>query len=383
MLKQQLLRLQRYQQLVRGSVAGFSHAAAQQQFHPDLSPAGWHLGHCVYTEQYWIDEVARQQPLAAELRTLYVPEYAPKPERGKRLPTTEKLLAWAQEQQRLNLGKIEQLYTHRQSSRLLRRGYLIDFLIQHYAQHYETLCQIKVQQQKQLAETYQVHKTLHGHTATADMFELVAGEYSIGNTQSDRAYDNEHDRHPVELAGCDLTQQPVSNARYLAFMRAGGYEQSSLWSASGWHWRQTNSITRPDHWFQDTDGHWYGIDIDGPADLPANTAVTGLSYYEAEACARWLGGRLPHEHEWEAALRQGGLQKTGQAWEWCSNPLFPYPGFAAFPYDGYSMPYFDDAHFVMRGGSRYTQRVIKRPSFRNYFEADKRHQFAGLRVAFD
>ncbi|MEX2516451.1 MAG: SUMF1/EgtB/PvdO family nonheme iron enzyme [Gammaproteobacteria bacterium] len=383
MLKKLRLRLQRYQQLVLGSVAEFSHKAAQQQFHPDLSPAGWHLGHCVYTEQYWIDEVARRQPLAAELRTLYVPEYAPKPERGNRLPTREKLLAWAQEQQRLNLDKIEQLYTQKQSSRLLRRGYLIDFLIQHYAQHYETLCQIKVQQHQQLAANYRVNKPLHGNTITPDLYVLPAGIYEVGSTQSDRAYDNEHDRHQVKLAGCNLAQQPVSNAQYLAFMRAGGYEEAGFWSDNGWRWQQKNNIVRPDHWCQDADGRWYSIGIDGPADLPASGAVSGLSYYEAEACARWLGGRLPHEHEWETALRQGGLQKTGQAWEWCRNPLFPYPGFAAFPYDGYSMPYFDDAHFVMRGGSRYTQRVIKRPSFRNYFEADKRHQFAGLRVAFD
>jgi iron(II)-dependent oxidoreductase len=129
----------------------------------------------------------------------------------------------------------------------------------------------------------------------------------------------------------------------------------------------------------------------GAYDLPGDAAVSGISYYEAQAYVQWLKQtrpdsfadvRLPHEYEWEIARRLQLLEDCGQAWEWCSNTFHPYPGFQAFPYDRYSKAWFDGNHFTLRGGSLQTRPAIKRPAFRNFYNADKRHIFAGLRLAY-
>ena len=109
----------------------------------------------------------------------------------------------------------------------------------------------------------------------------------------------------------------------------------------------------------------------------------GISFHEAQAFSHWARARLPHEHEWEAAVKSEQLHNTGQVWEWCANTFHPYQGFSAFPYDEYSKPWFDDNHYVLRGASRHTRPEIRRASFRNFFNPDKRHIFAGLRLVFD
>lgn len=377
-----LSQLIRYQQQVLEFVAAEGADHYQQQFHPDLSPSGWHLGHCVFTENYWIREVIEEQPIDPDDRDLYVPEFSPKPKRGGRLPSFRPLLDWAQQQQRENLRRFTRL-TGRQHP-LLKAGYLGTFLIQHYAQHYETLCQVRAQRQLQHARPAAIRAPLKPSVPFAmATTELPAGEYSVGQANPKRPYDNEHPAHSVRLTGCRLAKQPASNADFLAFIQDGGYSRSELWSAAGWRWRRQQGIEHPCYWQRDEKGRWYGVGPGGTYRLRPGQPVYGLSYYEAAAFARWAGGRLPHEHEWEAAAALGLLEQKGQVWEWCANPFRPYDGFQAYPYDGYSLPYFDEAHFVLRGGSALTCRVIKRPSFRNYYEADKRHIFAGVRPAFD
>jgi len=164
---------------------------------------------------------------------------------------------------------------------------------------------------------------------------------------------------------------------------SGGYRNEALWSIDGRAWRSENSVAHPDHWRRDVAGNWYGHDAAGPLELSAQDPVYGVSYYEAEAYARWAGGRLAHEQEWEIAGRRTQLSATGKVWEWSSNAFYPYAGFTAFPYQGYSVPYFDNRHFTLKGGSRCSRGIIRRPTFRNYFEAGKRHHYAGIRVAYD
>ena len=106
------------------------------------------------------------------------------------------------------------------------------------------------------------------------------------------------------------------------------------------------------------------------------------TWNEANDFAKWAGGRLAHEYEWEIASQAGILHDTGIVWEWCRNVFFPYSGFTAFPYAGYSTPYYDGNHYTLKGGSVYTRTEIKRPTFRNYYQPDKNFLFAGIRLVF-
>lgn len=371
----------RYQQLVLDFVKADGADHYQQQFHPDLSPSGWHLGHCVFTENYWIREAIEGQPIDIDDRDLYVPEFSYKPVRGHQLPAFTDLVDWASREQRDNVGRLQRLRTPRHP--LLKAGYLGIFLVQHYAQHYETLCQVRSQRQLQ-QNGGRGWPLLAASKPAADAGRpLPAGRYAVGQPQAAKPYDNEHPRHTVTLPGCRIGRRPVSNSEYLAFMQAGGYDNPLYWSQAGWRWRQASDIDQPGYWRRDDRGRWFGIDIDGPHPLRPGQPIYGINQYEAAAFAAWAGGRLPHEHEWEAAARNGLLEQSGRVWEWCGNTFYPYAGFRAWPYDGYSLPYFDNRHFVLRGGSNHTRRVIKRASFRNYYEADKRHIFAGVRVVWD
>lgn len=379
-----LAQLARYQHRLLTLVETDGARHYQHQFHPDLSPSGWHLGHCVFTENYWIREVIEEQPIDDSDRDLYVPEFSPKPARGGRLPAFKHLLGWARRQQQENLQRFDRLISQRRRHPLLMRGYLGTFLVEHYAQHFETLCQVRAQRQLNHAIPDRMRRPLKPSVqAEFSTISLPAGDYLVGQHNPHRPYDNEHPAHHVHLESCRLATRPATNAAYLAFMQDGGYEAPEFWSAEGWRWRQRLAVTHPCYWRRDDSGNWYGIGPAGAHRLLPGMPVSGLSYYEATAFARWAGGRLPHEHEWEAAAAGGLLKQRGVIWEWCANPFRPYAGFRAYPYDGYSLPYFDEAHFVLRGGSRHTCRVIKRASFRNYYEADKRHIFAGVRPAFD
>ena len=138
----------------------------------------------------------------------------------------------------------------------------------------------------------------------------------------------------------------------------------------------------PDHWRRNPAGHWYGIGNRGPYALTGDDILHGISRFEAVAFATWAGGRLPHEHQWEVACRLQRLEQTGRAWEWCDNSFYPYAGFKPFPYEEYSTPWFDGQHYSLRGGSLHTRPAIKRPGFRNFYQPQMRHIFAGLRLVF-
>lgn len=377
------MELEDYQKLLLDQIEVFGEQNYAARYHRNLSPAGWHLGHCIYTESYWI----REQWLAIEtldhsLKNLFVPELSRKYERSERIGPYPELINWSRRMQKENLALISKYKRQAAGHALMQDNFIIHFLAQHYAQHYETLQMIRAQRLLHTDHDDQPDFTLKPQKTLYKYIEFSAGEYATGSDESWH-YDNEKPVFISPLCNFRISETPVSNAEYLCFMLDGGYDRPDTWTAEGWQWRTLNKITHPQYWQSSDARHWFLITPAGPEPIESHQAVHGISWHEAQAYARWMNARLPHEYEWEIANKAGKLKHTGQSWEWCHNPFHPYPGFYPFPYAGYSVPYFDNQHYTLKGGSRHTLDVIKRPCFRNYYEADKRHIFAGLRLAQD
>ena len=376
------LRLSR--ELVTALIEPLDDDSSRRQYHPDLSPLGWHLGHCTWVESHWLQAtIVGDDRYTRPVQALYTPADTPKSERGARLPALDALLQWTAALQAINDELLEAAPLRLLEHGLMQDNYLLYFLIQHYSQHYETMLMSLTQRACQADNgTCPDGIPLEAHVPDTTRVDVQPGHYRVGGTPPG-AYDNELPPQQVTLGPFSIARQPVSNSEYLAFMQDGGYRRAELWSEPGWQWQQQHTHSHPNHWRQDEAGNWYGIAARGAYRLAADEPVSGLSFHEAEACACWAGGCLPHEHQWEVACHLQLLEDTGRAWEWCGNHFYPYAGFHAFPYDGYSQPWFDDNHYSLRGGSLHTRPSIKRASFRNYYRPDRRHIFAGLRPVYD
>lgn len=372
------MRLRELREQVRQQLTGLSESDGRHQFHPELSPMAWHVGHSFFTEAYWVQEiVCGQGANTRHWHPLYLPEYSPKKQRGLKLPEAAELLAWTRKTETQTEHYWEQ--AARSGHSLLHNDYLQHFLIQHYAQHLETMAMVA--QQARLASTSVPASpaALQALTYEPEFIHLTAGRVNIGAQAQTGCYDNELGAHEQNIMAFELARRPVSNGHWLAFMQDGAYLRSSLWDAAGGAWLAHTQARHPQHWRAHPAGGWYCPDTQ--EQLATDAPVHGICWHEAMAFARWAGACLPHEYEWEYAARQNKLVDTGKVWEWCSNTLHPYPGFRAFPYDGYSKPWFDGRHRIARGASRHTRKEILRPSFRNFYPESHRHVFAGLRLA--
>jgi ergothioneine biosynthesis protein EgtB len=378
-----MIRLRAVQNKSRELFEGMNDTNYRLQFHKDLSALGWHLGHGFFIENYWLHEIIQgNDSLTQNSSQLFIPENCPKPERGPKLPKLKDLLSEMVRQQDINDLLLLEMTPPLSDHPLFKDEYIQNFIIQHYAQHYESMKmafnQIAIKNDK---GKYIPEAILTSCSLSKVKVSIAENEFTVGG-ELPYSYDNELPQHKIKLEAFNIAAHPVTNAEYLRFMEEGGYESEELWSKDGWLWRQKNKIHHPEHWAKNNYGQWYGIKQQGPFDLKASDSVYGLCFYEADAFAKWAQARLPHEHEWEAGVRSEKLHNTGKVWEWCGNTLFPYEGFKAFPYDEYSSPWFDGKHYVLRGASHHTRPDIRRASFRNFFNADKRHIFAGLRLVF-
>jgi ergothioneine biosynthesis protein EgtB len=224
----------------------------------------------------------------------------------------------------------------------------------------------------------------------------------IGDDGAGFSFDNERPRHRVLVAGFELATRLVSAGEYLEFIRDGGYRAPSLWLSDGWAEVQASGWAAPLYW-SEADGAVSLFTLGGRRLLDPAEPVCHLSYYEADAYARWAGARLPTEFEWEvaasepaaegaflesgalhprAAAADGPAQLLGDAWEWTASAYAPYPGFrpeegAAGEYNGKFM----SGQMVLRGGSCATPRSHIRTSYRNFFPPAARWQWSGLRLA--
>ncbi|MDH5728633.1 MAG: ergothioneine biosynthesis protein EgtB, partial [Gammaproteobacteria bacterium] len=228
-----------------------------------------------------------------------------------------------------------------------------------------------------------------------------AGLFDIGADESSFHYDNETPRHQSYLGGFGLASRLVTNSEYLEFMHDGGYENSALWLSDAWQWLRQNSIRSPLYW-RENEGQWMNYTLSGMQPLQMNEPVCHVSYYEADAFARWMGLRLPSEQEWEVLARQqkieGNFQESkryhpcaaqhsqlfGDCWEWTQSAYSAYPGYrpAAGAIGEYNGKFMCN-QMVLRGGSCVTPQSHIRASYRNFFYPKDRWQFSGIRLARD
>lgn len=207
--------------------------------------------------------------------------------------------------------------------------------------------------------------------------QVAAQRIQLGAPGAGFAFDNELQAHPVDVAAFAIDAQPVSWARYLPFVEAGGYEDLTWWSEDGRRWLAAQRIRFPLYlrwgaggWEQAAGGRWQRLRL--------QQAALHLSAHEAEAWCHWAGRRLPTEPEWECAARTQPAFRWGQAWEWTASVFAPYPGFAAHPYRDYSAPWFGTRR-VLRGACAATSPSLAHACYRNFFEAQRRDVYAGLR----
>jgi ergothioneine biosynthesis protein EgtB len=209
-----------------------------------------------------------------------------------------------------------------------------------------------------------------------------AGIAGIGAAGGGFCFDNEQPRHQVLLHPYALASRLVRNGEWRAFMADGGYRRPELWMAEGWDTARQAGWEAPLHWHH-RDGAWWQFGPGGLARLDDDAPVRHVSWYEADAFARWADARLPTEAELEAG-HASIAEFTGHVWQWTSSAYGPYPGFRPAPgaigeYNGKFMI----NQMVLRGGSMATPPHHTRPSYRNFFHPDKRWQFTGVRLARD
>jgi ergothioneine biosynthesis protein EgtB len=286
----------------------------------------------------------------------------------------------------------------------------VDFLVtlgmNHEQQHQELLLtDIKhLLAQNPLLPAYtELPRPAAGEAAPLRWIKGRAGIAEVGHAGTGFAFDNETPRHRTLIGAHALASRLVTNAEYREFIAGGGYTEPALWLSDGWATVVAEGWNRPLYWQEDLEQEFT---LGGLRPLDPATPVTHLSYFEADAFARWAGARLPTEFEWEAAAAQlpaeghfadsgalhprpadgaGGLQQVyGDAWEWTASPYAPYPGFR--PLAGSLGEYngkFMCSQVVLRGGSCATAAGHVRPSYRNFFYPGQRWQFGGMRLAKD
>ena len=211
---------------------------------------------------------------------------------------------------------------------------------------------------------------------------MPEGVHTIGHQGEGYCFDNEGPSHRVLIGPVRIARSLVTNGEWLAFMNDGGYANPMLWLSDGWTMVQNESWQAPGHW-QDCGGAWKQLTLAGLKPLNVAAPVTHVSYYEADAFARWAGKHLPTEQEWEVAARGNHLADPfGIVWQWTRSAYSPYPGFAAC--DGALGEYngkFMINQMVLRGSSLATPQGHSRVTYRNFFYPGARWQFSGLRLA--
>lgn len=396
-------------------VRGLSAEDQLAQSMPDASPTKWHLAHTT-----WFFETLLLKPYAdgyhafderfAYLFNSYYESLGnrhPRPQRGLLTrPGVEEVVAY---RHHVDTAIQDLLDRGDHSGKVLP---LLEIGLAHEEQHQELLLMdllhlfscnpLKPAYRSPLPEQQPAKPP-----GRARWLGIEGGIREIGHEGEGFAFDNEGPRHQVLIRPFRLASRPVTNGDWLGFIEDGGYSTPTLWLSDGWAALQVNGWEAPAYWTR-RDGGWNSFTLLGEMPIEEDAPVSHVSYYEADAFARWAGKRLPTEAEWEAAsaglpvdgndLGTGRLrpvagppghdtqlgQMFGDVWEWTASAYAPYPGFR--PADGALGEYngkFMANQMVLRGGACVTPAGHVRPSYRNFFYPHQRWAFSGLRLAED
>jgi ergothioneine biosynthesis protein EgtB len=354
---------------------------------PDASPVKWHLAHTTWFFETFILERFEPgfKPFHQAFRVLFnsyyngVGEKHPRPQRGLLTrPSRSDVLEY-----RHNVDK--------RMLALLERGIpdevsvLVGLGLQHEQQHQELILTdiLHLLSMNPLFPAYEPDAPLSATAGPLIWHEFAGGITHIGHESESFCFDNETPRHRQFLEPYKLASRLVTNAEYLAFIEDGGYNEPSFWLSEGWEFLRAQGISKPLYWHS-IDGQWHEFSLRGLVPLQGQAPALHLSYFEANAYAQWAGARLPTEAEWEHAASgdQALGQMFGTAWQWTSSAYAPYPGFLAASgaigeYNGKFMV----NQYVLRGSSLATPREHSRATYRNFFPANARWQFSGIRLA--
>ncbi len=401
----------------------------QAQSMPDASPVKWHLAHVTwFFETFILEKYERNfAPFNAAFRVLFNSYYNtigdkhPRPLRGLLTrPTLAEVLQWRTQVDARVVALLEVNHDAQLQA-------LVELGLHHEQQHQELLLtDVKhLLSCSALQSVYQKAWPLATVApVAAQWIGFEGGLLNVGHEGAGFAFDNETPRHRSYCAPYALMNRLVTHGEWLDFVQAAGYSDARWWLSAGWDWLQTQHINAPMYWSQPEgvngphDG-WHSFTLHGQVPIDPHTPITHISYFEADAFARWKaatdsayqGARLPTEAEWETAVtpqfdallplgnfvesralhpmpvakRSDGLmQALGDVWEWTSSSYQAYPGYqpwcgAVGEYNGKFMV----NQYVLRGGSCATPRAHIRATYRNFFPSDARWQFTGLRLAKD
>ncbi|HVQ75860.1 MAG TPA: ergothioneine biosynthesis protein EgtB [Candidatus Binatia bacterium] len=388
---------------------------------PEASPAKWHLAHVSWFFETFalVPHLPGYQPLDPRYRVLFNSYYqavGPQPARPERGHLSRPTVAEVYEYRRCVDEAMADLLMGRASDRARAAASIVELGLHHEQQHQELLLtDIKYALWiNPLRPAYRARPLPRGQAPALRWVPVDGGLFVVGHDGKGFAFDNEGPAHQVHLRPYRLASRPVTNGEYRAFIEAGGYGDWRWWLSEGWTTVRARGWGAPLYWEQ-VDGQWWTHTLAGPHPLDEHAPVCHVSYYEADAYARWRGHRLPTEQEWEHAveaeevrgnfLETGlyhpmpahdgeptppdgagpGLQQVfGDTWEWTQSAYSPYPGFQ--PVEGALGEYngkFMVNQLVLRGGSCATPTSHMRPTYRNFFPPDARWQFSGIRLAGD
>jgi ergothioneine biosynthesis protein EgtB len=374
---------------------------------PDASPAKWHRAHVTW---FFEEFILRPDPAYPEydpsFRFLFNSYYEavgprhPRPQRG--LVTRPGIADVARYREYVQNAVVQALEDGRLDDAARD---LVELGCNHEQQHQELL----LMDIKHLFSTHSfapvyVERPADQQVAVAPQSwrTVTGGVTEIGHEVAGFAYDNEAPRHRVYLEDFRIAERAVTNADWLEFIADGGYREPELWLSDGWAHVQETGWHAPGYWRREDDGQWTTFTLSGRRPVVLAEPVCHVSFYEADAFARWAGARLPTEFEWESAARSraelrgqlldphrahpgpAGSAMVGDVWEWTASAYLPYPGFV--PAQGavgeYNGKFMCDQH-VLRGASAVTPAGHERVTYRNFFPAAARWAFSGLRLAQD